>query len=59
MNLYMGFIETLVMVYIVSEILAHIDHKGQNWTWNMTSTIYDAIHLGSTSLPLNNIDHYG
>ena len=33
MPLYACFIETLVIAYTVSEILAQIDHKGPNWTF--------------------------
>ena len=33
MTYYMYFIQTFIIRFIVSEILAEIDHKGQNWTF--------------------------
>ena len=46
MTLYMCFIEILVMVHTVSEILAQIDHKGPNWTFLTLNMTYRVIpHL--------------
>ena len=50
----MYFIQTFIIRYTVSDILAEIDHKGQNWTFltlKMTFGVIPYVWTGLVSQP--------